>query len=112
MPIDTFIYSFSYRHTGVASISENREGELPTDLPPPRGQRPGSEAGFSGRSGWRAALHTNDELAGLTGCFVDGIGDDPGHDGSYEADTHDYDYFMVLFAVFLCEMLKAMEFFQ
>ncbi len=61
-----------------------------------------------GSGGW--ALDADDELAGLSCCFINGIGDDPGHDGPYEADTHDDDDLMALGAMIGGEGLEALEF--
>ena len=56
------------------------------------------------------ALDADDELAGLSCCFIYRIGDDPGHDGPHEAVAHDHDDFVILFAVLRCEVLEAAKF--
>jgi len=61
-----------------------------------------------GPGGW--ALDADDELAGLSCCFINGISDDTGHDGAYEADTQDDDDFMALGAVVSNEGLEAQDF--
>jgi hypothetical protein len=41
---------------------------------------------------------------------LNGVGDDTGHDGAYEADAEDYDDFMALGAVVGDEGLEALDF--
>ena len=41
-------------------------------------------------------LAADDELAGLAGLLVDGVGDDRRHDGADEADAHDHDDLLAL----------------